>query len=196
MITFANLKKYKFTYHFGFPAIQSDPAWKLVGGCSRLSSQETTSLVDAVQTWRYSSDARQRGFFLAKRVRKNTDADERPKTPVDDIGYKWVIGKLAMFEKGFFDGVDKADQFISFADPSTYPENPGWMLRNLLVLVRHKWRLHEAQILCYRDTHLRRDQANSFIMNLQSDAPADPSLSPADESSPQPRIPKLPKVTG
>lgn len=99
------------------------------------------------------------------------------------------------FEKGFFDKVDNQDRFISFADPSTYPENPGWMLRNLLILIRHRWHLSEAQILCYRDTHLRRDQAHSIIMKIKADSPAEPS-STHEESSPRPRTPKLPKVTG
>jgi ubiquitin-like modifier-activating enzyme ATG7 len=193
------LKKYKFTYHFGFPAIQSDPQWKQEGGTSRLNSRETTQLVDAVQTWRYSSDARQRGFFLAKKVRDQPDADERPKTPttpIDELGYKWVIGGLSKYEKGFFDGVDKQDRFVSFADPSTYEENPGWMLRNLLVLIRHRWHLNDVQILCYRDTHMRRDQAHSLILQLHSEEPAAPEASPAEEVGSGTKIPKLPKVLG
>jgi ubiquitin-like modifier-activating enzyme ATG7 len=195
-IIFANLKKYKFTYHFGFPAIQSDPQWKQIGEPTRLHARETTYLVDAVQTWRYSSDVRQRGFFLAKRIRGGGDPDERPKTPVtplEEFGYTWAIGRLELFEKGFFDGVDKEDRLICFADPSTYESNPGWPLRNLLILIRHKWNLNEAQILCYRDTHMKRDQPNSIILQLQADAPAESSAETATE---RPRTPKLPKVTG
>ncbi|KAH7091309.1 autophagy-related protein 7 [Paraphoma chrysanthemicola] len=197
-IIFANLKKYKFTYHFGFPAIQSDPQWKQLGEVSRLHARETTYLVDAVQTWRYGSDVRQRGFFLAKRIRGGGDPEERPKTPVtplEEFGYTWAIGRLEMFEKDFFDGVAKEDRFICFADPSTYETNPGWPLRNLLVLIRHKWRLEEAQIMCYRDTHMKRDQSNSIILQLQSD-PATASTSTSEEASERPRTPKLPKVTG
>ncbi|ORY03136.1 hypothetical protein BCR34DRAFT_492637 [Clohesyomyces aquaticus] len=197
-ISFANLKKYKFTYHFAFPAIHSDPVWKQVAEPTRLTTRETTQLVDAVQTWRYSSDARQRGFFLAKKVRSEPSTDERPKTPVtpiEELGYKWAIGRLEQYEKGFFDATDNQDRFIGFADPSTYPDNPGWMLRNLLILMRHRWGLSDAQILCYRDTHLRRDQANSLILHVQSE-PALQSESATDESSSRPRTPKMPKVTG
>tara|TARA_R110002003_G_scaffold104_25_gene8392 strand:+ start:24983 stop:26344 length:1362 start_codon:yes stop_codon:yes gene_type:complete len=100
-----------------------------------------------------------------------------------------------MFEKDFFQGVDKNDRFICFADPSTYETNPGWPLRNLLVLIRHKWRLDEAQIMCYRDTHMKRDQSNSIILQLQSD-PATTSASTSEQASERPRTPKLPKVTG
>ncbi|KAF1963776.1 autophagy-related protein 7 [Byssothecium circinans] len=199
LITFANLKKYTFTYHFGFPAIQSEPPWKQVGGVSRLNSRETTQLVDAVQTWKYSSDTRQRGFFLAKKMRgSETDSQGRPKTPatpIDELGYAWKIGRLDAYEKGFFDGVDKSDRFVAFADPSTYDENPGWPLRNLLILIRHRWRLDDVQILCYRDTHVRRDNANSLILQLQSEPAPEAPSSPA-EGSTQSKIPKLPKVTG
>ncbi|KAI1536427.1 ThiF Dinucleotide-utilizing enzyme [Pyrenophora tritici-repentis] len=199
-IIFANLKKYKFTYHFGFPAIQSDPPWKQVGEATRLQARETTYLVDAVQTWRYSSDVRQRGFFLAKRIRGGGDAEERPKTPVsplEEFGYTWTIGRLEAYEKGFFEKVDSQDRFICFADPSTYETNPGWPLRNLLILMRHRWHLNDAQIMCYRDTHTRRDQPNSLILQLHSDpAPESAPMSPVSERSDRSQAPKLPKVTG
>ncbi|KAF1943886.1 E1-like protein-activating [Clathrospora elynae] len=197
-IIFANLKKYKFTYHFAFPAIQSDPPWKQVGEATRLQARETTYLVDAVQTWRYSNDVRQRGFFLAKRIRGGGDPDERPKTPVtplEEFGYTWVVGKLAAFENGFFDKVDSQDRFVCFADPSTYETNPGWPLRNLLVLMRHRWHLNDAQIMCYRDTHTRRDQPNSLILQIQADPSSDVAPMP-DQPDNRPRTPKLPKVTG
>lgn len=141
---------------------------------------------------------RQRGFFLAKRIRGGDDAEGRPKTPVtplEEFGYTWAIGKLELFEKGFFNGVDKEDQLICFADPSTYDDNPGWPLRNLLVLLRQKWNLTEAQILCYRDTHMRRDQSNSIILQLKVDAASEAAPTTQDANA-RPRTPKLPKVTG
>ena len=199
-IIFANLKKYKFTYHFAFPAIQSDPQWKQVGETSKLTPAETTHLVDAVQTFRYSNDVRQRGFFIAKRVRGGgqvvDDTPKTPLTPIEEIGYRWVVGKLGAHEKGFFDDVDSQDRFICFSDPSTYEDNPGWPLRNLLILIRHRWRLNNAQILCYRDTHLRRDQPNSLILQIRSDPVAQVSPTATEGPSARPSPPELPKVTG
>ncbi|KAF1925801.1 autophagy-related protein 7 [Didymella exigua CBS 183.55] len=198
-IIFANLKKYKFTYHFGFPAIQSDPPWKQIGEASKLRPTETTHLVDAVQTFKYSNDVRQRGFFIAKRVRGGGEVDDTqktPATPVEEIGYKWVVGKLGAYEKGFFDDVDSHDRFICFSDPSTYDDNPGWPLRNLLILVRHRWRLNDAQILCYRDTHLRRDQPNSLILQVRSEPSTELSAAATEGPSARANAPKLPKVTG
>ncbi|KAF2495350.1 E1-like protein-activating enzyme Gsa7p/Apg7p [Lophium mytilinum] len=200
-ISFADLKKYKFTFHFGYPAIHSDPVWKPTKELTRLTTKETTPLVESVSTWRYRVDPRQRGFFIAKKVHDypsqavNTeDRPTTPQTPVYDIDYTWVVDSLEKFEQGFFNDVAPEDRYVGFADPSTFPDNPGWMLRNLLILIRHRWRLEEVQILCFRDTHLKRDQANSIILNLKADESL-PPLAPEDPNA-RPRTPKLPKVTG
>lgn len=122
-------------------------------------------------------DKRQHGFFLVKRVwnRSTGDADEDAQRNdfihADEIalGFRWVVGSLRDFETGFFQGVAEADQYISFVDPSTYPENPSWPLRNLLVLIRQRYRLRKAQILCYRDIQSRRDDPRSIILPVAMD---------------------------
>lgn len=149
----------------------------------QLTGDATTALVDEVGTWRYSTDNREHGFFLAKRVREPAQFHDEANLQGGNLGYKWVIGSLRSFESGFFDGVDPADQFVSFVDPSTYPDNPGWMLRNLLVLVRQRFKLNKVQILCYRDVQSRRHEARSRILSLETD----PSAHDFKE---------MPKVTG
>lgn len=200
-ICFANLKKYTFTYHFVFPALHSDPPWKLAdSGVQNLSDRETQILVDAVQTWKYSVDSRQHGFFLAKKVslaaiKAAQGADDgnlrSPVTPgiIEELGWQWAIGSLSSFKAGFFDGIDSKDRYVCFVDPSNYEKNPGWQLRNLLVLIRHLFHLDSVQILCYRDTHTRRDTANSLIMPLQSEPGAAAAAAQASKDT-------MPKVTG
>ncbi|KAL8942105.1 MAG: hypothetical protein Q9211_001544 [Gyalolechia sp. 1 TL-2023] len=197
VICFADLKKYKFTYLFGFPALHSEPAWYPTASVRtpsevheskmdvkkpalHLSANESAALVESVQTWRCSVDARQYGFFLAKRVRDATsiqpggnlsDGESQsqattPEISPQNLDFYWVVGSLAKYESGFFEGVDGADQFTCFADPSTYEEYPGWMLRNLLILVRRRWRLNKVQVLCYRDIHPRREDARSLVLHL------------------------------
>jgi ubiquitin-like modifier-activating enzyme ATG7 len=198
VLSFANLKKYTFTYWFAFPALHSEPTWRRTNSVENLSGQETTALVDRVGTWRYSVDNREHGFFLAKKVRPISSGTGRrpstPGTPGDELGYKWDVGSLRELESGFFDGIDLADQFVAFVDPSTYPENPGWMLRNLLVLIRRRFRLSKVQILCYRDIQSKRHEARSIILILESEASVE-SAAPSTTTSAI-GMTQMPKVTG
>lgn len=194
ILSFADLKKYKFSYWFAFPALHSDPPWvparsagsqsdtqqsenadTLQGKC--LSSAESSSLVEAVQTWSYSIDDRQRGFFLARKQRQESNSSAHS---------TWQIAPLSEYENGFFNGAALENRYVCFADPSNYEKAPGWMLRNLLVLVRQRWGLSQVQILRYRDVQSKRDQGRSMVFRLQSNP------EPAREQS----LSKLPKITG
>ena len=167
-------------------------------GYTKLNTRETTGLVETVQTWKYSVDSRQHGFFLAKRVRRS-EPNESPKldTPAEKESESvWSVGSLSSYENEFFKDADAEDRFICFADPSTFTGIPGWPLRNLLGLVRQRWHLNNVQILCYRDTQYRRDQSHSIIIKLKSPQPdiGDSNIMSLSSSS---RIyPPLPKVSG
>lgn len=118
-------------------------------------------MVEAVNTWRYSADSRQRGFFLVKREEGS-----------------WKVASLGEFERGFFgEGVDEEDRFVAFVDPSTFDEYPGWPLRNLLMLVRKRWGWRKVKVLCYRDVHKERHEPKSFVMDLELDKDTEGELS-------------------
>ena len=232
MTCFADLKKYKFTYHFGFPALVSEPHWIIsaasnlsrgngdvqnstsAGSPQALTGAEATDLVESVQTWRYGVDARQYGFFLAKKAMTSPtirpdegidDAssrhgnDERPMipgTPDMDRGTNWTIGSLAKYEEGFFNGIPPADRYVCFHDPSTYLNHPGWMLRNLLILVRKRWKLDAVQVLCYRDTQARRDEARSIILNLEIITPNEQNAQERNGERLNTDVSAMPRITG
>ena len=152
-------------------------------GIIRLTGAESSALVDAVQTWRYTVDSRQHGFFLVKKTPSSVDMgsnaelseQESPnvaKKETRELDFTWNIASLAQYERGFFNDVEEHDQYVAFADPSTYSEYPGWMLRNLLIIVSHRWKLQKIQILCYRDVQARRDDARSIIMPIRSSSPS------------------------
>lgn len=186
VLSYADLKKYRMSYWFAFPALHSDPSWKRVGDIGRFTPDESTALVDRVGTWRYSVDNRAYGFFLAKKLRGEEAEQHRSSldAPSVDIGYLWEIGSLQEFETGFFDGVAEEDTFVAFVDPSSYEEHPSWPLRNLLVLVRQRYHLRKVQILCYRDVQSRRHEARSIVLPLV--------LNPVEELETN----EMPKVTG
>ncbi|KAK7754829.1 Autophagy protein 7 [Diatrype stigma] len=126
LLSYADLKKYRMTYWFGFPAVHSDPQWKRTGDVLRLTP-----------------DSREHGFFLAKKVRgRNKDDIGSPlEMPSENIGFEWEVGCLRDFETGFFNDIPAEDRYVAFSDPSSYEEHPAWPLRNLLVLSRR----HEAR---------------------------------------------------
>ena len=96
--------------------------------------------MEAVQTWSYGVDTRQRAFFLARKVWDISDnsqlgheADPTEGRDRRDIGsYSWKVASLADYENGFFDRAKFEDCYVCFVDPSNYDDAPGWMLRNLL----------------------------------------------------------------
>ncbi|KAF3401568.1 Ubiquitin-like modifier-activating enzyme atg7 [Penicillium rolfsii] len=193
ILSFADLKKYKFYYWFAFPAIHSDPSWAPVASADShaagappgeyLAPQDSAALVDAVQTWSYGVDSRQRGFFLARKQRTSSG---NPSSP-------WRIAELSEYERGFFTNAASEDQYVCFADPSNYENAPGWMLRNLLVLVKQRWGLDRVQILRYRDVQSKRDQGRSMVICLESKPVGEDALSAAKA---QQTSPQMPKITG
>lgn len=157
------------------------------------------ALADAVQAWSHSIDSSQRGFFLARKAKvglEDTKSQQpdviAPGSSATETAVSWSIALLAAYEEGFFDGVEPKDRYIGFADPSNYEEAPGWMLRNLLVLARQRWKVHEVQILRYRDAHSKRDQIRSSVITLKS-----PASAAADTVVPTDAWQiSMPKVTG
>lgn len=158
---------------------------------NNITPNDSSRLVEAVQTWSHGVDACQRGFFLAKKCcNAPSEAASNPST-AETSEISWAIASLSEYENGFFNDSKPENCYICFADPSNYDSAPGWMLRNLLVLVKQRWGLHKVQVLRYRDTNSKPDQNRNIVINLTSS-------SPEAEKANEPRNAHLsmPKVTG
>ena len=152
--------------------------------------QESNALVGAVREWQSKVDVRQRGFFLALRHPVAVSEAAAHSTPEleHSISCWWEVASLRSYEQGFFNHAAEEDQFVAFADPSTYPHYPGWMLRNLLVFARQRWNRNRVQLLRYRDMHNGKDKASNVVFTVVTQ----------DQRTglPPPSLLKMPKISG
>ncbi|KAG9294887.1 hypothetical protein G9A89_003227 [Geosiphon pyriformis] len=165
LVTFADLKKYKYHYWFAFPALMSDPPWLIADqGAGRIitevwNNDQRESLFENYNKFRQKNQSFNSGFFL---IREKKSENERQEI---------IIGSLGEWE-AFFSGLDDEERIVGFADPSSLPTNPGWPLRNLLLLIQHKWHVRKIKVLCYREIPGKRDISESrfLIIELPSEA--------------------------
>ncbi|KAI0088341.1 E1-like protein-activating [Irpex rosettiformis] len=139
VITFADLKKYKYYYWFAFPAFVAKPAWETDGEWRNASEEFSKENLTAIHMVLHSSP---RAFFLV-----------RPS------GSTLEVGAVEDFDS-FFDEVPAEKRTIAFLDPSALPNNPGWPLRNLLAYLAHRHPSYAAsgiRVLAWRDTELSSD---------------------------------------
>ncbi|KAH9934441.1 E1-like protein-activating [Epithele typhae] len=132
LITFADLKKYKYFYWFAFPAFVTKPAWEIDAdwqAAEDVLGADTLSVVHAQQ------HASTRPFFLVRTTSGKTET-----APVEDYA-------------SFFAEVPPAERTVAFLDPSALLNNPGWPLRNLLayLLANHPETAQGVRVLCWRD---------------------------------------------
>ncbi|KAF9111549.1 Autophagy protein 7 [Mortierella sp. AM989] len=147
LLTFADLKKFKFFYWFAFPALQADPAWTtdaMQEITSIWSPAKISNLSIQVDQYRQTNTPSQSGFFLIKETQDTV-----------------AVARLQDWND-FFVGCDE-----SFADPSSLDNNPGWPLRNLLALAQYQWKITKIRVLCFREIPGKQDINASKIFTAQ-----------------------------
>lgn len=64
----------------------------------------------------------------------------------------------------FFEFVPEEERMVGFLDPSTLPQNPGWPLRNFLLLLKRQFQITKVSVLCLRRTLTEALQIDSSII--------------------------------
>ncbi|KAI7830762.1 hypothetical protein BC939DRAFT_439004 [Gamsiella multidivaricata] len=152
LVTFADLKKFKFFYWFAFPALQADPAWttdSMQEITSVWSQAQIDSLRHQVDQYRQNHPPSQSGFFLVKEGQNEVS-----------------VARLQDWDE-FFADCEPSRMIIGFADPSSLDSHPGWPLRNLLTLINHQWKATSVRVLCFREVPGKQDISASKLFTTQ-----------------------------
>ncbi|KAH6590380.1 hypothetical protein BASA50_009355 [Batrachochytrium salamandrivorans] len=146
ILTFADLKKYKFFYWFAFPALLPTEPFLLNQPVRSFVKAYGADMLVPFQTEfdRFRTVSASPGYFLAK-----MELDVA--TIVDVSEYDT-----------FFKPGDEIT--LGFVDPSGLLENPGWPLRNFLALISYRWKPAKVTIICYRESSKRRDDISATIV--------------------------------
>ncbi|CAO3599637.1 unnamed protein product [Absidia cylindrospora] len=144
MLTFADLKKFKFYYWFAFPAIIPTKPWSMISNQS-INQVYSTEQVTSLSTSYH--EAGQPSFFMIE-----TQSDDTLRVlPCSSATTTATSNRMT----------------LGFADPSSSPMTPGWPLRNLLAWAHHKFKSHSFQVVCYRESPLKSDAMSSIVIHTE-----------------------------
>ncbi|RDB29505.1 Ubiquitin-like modifier-activating enzyme ATG7 [Hypsizygus marmoreus] len=152
LITYADLKKYKYYYWFAFPAFVSKPAWEIAeDGWRDATDQFSSEALSSIHT-QFHSHPSPLPFFLVR-----SDSNGTSIAPVESYAT-------------FFESTPPSSQTIAFVDPSANPTNPGWPLRNLLAYLRALYpeTTSTVRVLCWRDAELHQSTWKSRFGVLEA----------------------------
>ncbi|KAF8685108.1 ThiF family [Rhizoctonia solani] len=142
VLTFADLKKYKFFYWFAFPALVAKPAWEIdssgwLSAEERLGGENLLSIYDSFSDFSQGKPSHP-PYFIARQSAK----------------YGYEVSSLSEWNS-FFKDTPEDKRILGFVDPSANPQSPGWPLRNLLTLVNVRLGVKgPLNVLAWRDTEV------------------------------------------
>ncbi|XP_053214466.1 ubiquitin-like modifier-activating enzyme ATG7 [Panonychus citri] len=148
LIVYADLKKYRYYYWFCFPALCFP---KETINCSQgrfLSDLHSESVVSSLVSTHKELPINDRSYFLTLISGDN---------------------QVKLFPLKEYSNLLKSSQkfYVSFADPCTDPNHPGWPLRNLITYLVKRFEIQSLDVLCYRFKN--NSAGSSLIIHLTFD---------------------------
>ncbi|KAM0747191.1 E1-like protein-activating [Meredithblackwellia eburnea MCA 4105] len=158
LLTFADLKKYKYHYWCGFPALLQKPGWE--------SSGEWTTLEGAL------SEDESHSLYQYQATSKSFVSLAHPTSGKKNLEFAPLTEATS-----FFANVAESERTVVFLDPSSHPTAPGWPLRNVLSYLTNSHGISRIRIVAYRDS--AEDHGKSRVSTISlKEAPEKVTLRP------------------
>ncbi|SCZ97937.1 BZ3500_MvSof-1268-A1-R1_Chr7-3g09644 [Microbotryum saponariae] len=139
MITFADLKKYRYYYWCAFPALLQKPAWEVSGDWEDLPLDQFTNDAFVCISKLDLSALESASFQLAKAIEGQEGHTLAPISQATE----------------FFEGVFPNERKLIFTDPSSHPNAVGWPVRNVLTYLARAHHITSIRLISVRESSLR-----------------------------------------